>query len=67
MYMMIAAGGLVLAGVTCCIVRDYLGLQRSVRRRLEAAAVREALSLITFLFLTIGPYVALVWLLWPAR
>jgi hypothetical protein len=63
MYMMIAAGGLVLAGVTCC----YLELHRSVRRRLEAAAVHEALSLITFLLVTIGPFAALVWLLWPTR
>lgn len=67
MFLMIAAGGLVLAGFTCCIARDYLQLPRSVRRHLEADAVREALSLMIFLLLTVGPLAALVWLLWPIR
>ena len=67
MFLMIAAGGLVLAGVSCCIARDYLQLPRSVRRHLEADTVLEVLSVITFLLLTIGPFAVLVWLLWPTR
>jgi hypothetical protein len=67
MTLMIAAGGLVLAGVTWSVARDYVQLQRSVRRRLEAAAAREALSLVVFLLLTVGPFIGLAWLLWPMR
>ena len=67
MHLMIAVCALVVTGAGFSLVHEYLQSRRVVKRCSGASAFRNILSLIIFLLLTIGPFVLLVWLLWPTR
>ena len=66
MHLMIAVCTLVVTGAGCSASVNICNLG-GCQTMFRSECIWNIFSLIIFLLLTIGPFVLLVWLLWPAR